>query len=78
MSDKLEQARNEYLDKVKKIALLDAGVEYEDVDKYVKYVNVDDEGLIKREADAIVADIKQQNTTQYGDPGQNTVWRPFI
>lgn len=75
-NDKLEQARNEYLDKLKKVALLDAGVSFSDVDIYVKYLKADDEAEIEQEAAEIVADIKQQNTVTdvYHD---ETAWKPF-
>lgn len=79
MSDKLEQLQQEYADKLKRLKLLDAGVDHSDVDVYVKYLKSDDEQELEEEAQAIVADIKQQNTAQdsFGDPSQGTTWKIF-
>lgn len=82
MDDKtkeLEQVKADYLTKVKQVALIEAGIDFNDVDVYIKYINADDEKEIERQASEIVADIKQHNTAQdgYGDLGDNTVWRPF-
>ena len=76
MSDKLEQAKTEYIDKLKRVKLLEAGVDYSDVDVYVKYLQAEDEEEIEEEAQAIVADIKQHSTVQdtYID---ERVWRLF-
>ena len=77
MSDKLEQARAEYIDKLRKLKLLEAGVDYGDVDVYVKYLQADNADELEQEAAAIVADIKQQSTVQdaYID---ERIWKPFI
>jgi len=76
MSEKLEQSKSEYIDKLKRLKLLEAGIEYSEVDTYVKYLKSDNAEEIEEEAQAIVADIKQQNTTTdvYHD---KTVWKPF-
>jgi len=76
LNDKLEQTKSEYLDKLKRVKLLEAGVDYSDVETYTKYLQSDDEEGIEQEAQAIVADIKQQSTVQdnYID---ERVWRVF-
>lgn len=76
MSEKLEQAKTEYLDKLKRVKLLEAGVDYSDVDVYVKYLQADNVDELEQEAAAIVADIKQQSTVQdtYID---ERIWKPF-
>lgn len=76
MSEKLEQAKNEYLTKLKKVKLLEAGVDYNDLDIYAKYINADSKEEIEKEAQAIVADIEQHHTATdvYID---NRVWKPF-
>jgi len=76
LSDKLEQARAEYIDKLRKLKLLEAGVDYGDVDVYVKYLQADNADELEQEAAAIVADIKQQSTVQdaYID---ERIWKPF-
>ena len=76
MDDKLTKAQEEYIDKLNRLKLLEAGLEYVDVDTDVKCLKSDNEEEIEEEAQAIVADIKQQNTTTdvYHD---KTVWKPF-
>ena len=77
MSEKLEQAKADYLTKLKKVKLAEAGIDYNDLDVYVKYINAEDEKEIEKEAQAIVADVKQQNKN-FGDVYQDDkVWRPF-
>lgn len=77
MSEKLEQAKADYLTKLKKVKLAEAGIDYNDLDVYVKYINADSEEEIEKEAQAIVADVKQQNKN-FGDVRQDDkVWRPF-
>lgn len=76
MSEKLEQARTEYLEKLRKVKLIEAGVDYSDVDIYTKYISADKPADIEKEAREIVADIKQQNTA--ADVYQDTrKWNPF-
>lgn len=79
MDDKtkeLEQAKSDYLTKLKKVKLLEAGIDYNDVDVYIKYINAEDEKEIERQAAEIVADIKQHNTATdvYID---DRAWKPF-
>lgn len=59
----LEKARQDYLTKLKKLALLDAGVSYNDVDLYVKYVNIDDEKEIENSAIEVANDINRKSET---------------
>lgn len=77
MGNKLEQAKADYLTKLKKVKLAEAGIDdYNDLDVYVKYINADSEEEIEKEAQAIVADIKQQITATdvHHDP---RLWNPF-
>lgn len=77
MSNKLDQAKSDYIEKLKKVKLAEAGIDYNDLDVYVKYINAEDEKEIVKEAQAIVADVKQQNKN-FGDVYQDDkVWRPF-
>ena len=74
--DELEQAKSEYTDKLKRVKLLEAGVDYTDVNVFVKYLKSDDPEEIEEEAQAIVADIEQHNTAT--DVNHNkTTWKPF-
>jgi len=78
MDDKtkeLEQAKADYLDKQKRLALLDVGIDYNDVSIYVKYINATSNAEIKQQAAEIAADIDQHNTADaYID---NRTWKPF-
>lgn len=77
MGNKLEQAKADYLTKLKKVKLAEAGIDYNDLNVYVKYINAEDEKEIEKEAQAIVADLKQHNKN-IGDVRQDDkVWRPF-
>lgn len=76
MSEKLEQAKTEYLNKLRKVALAEAGVDISDVETYSKYISADKPAEIEAEAQAIVLDIKQQNTS--ADVRHDTrKWNPF-
>lgn len=78
MDDKtkeLEQAKEEYIDKQRRLALLDAGIDYNDVGTYIKYIKATSNDDIKKEAEEIVADI---NGHVYVDAYQDSrVWNPF-
>ena len=77
MGNKLEQAKADYLTKLKKVKLAEAGISHNDLNVYVKYINADSAEEIEKEAQAIVADVKQQNKN-FGDVYQDDkVWRPF-
>lgn len=77
MSGKLEQARTEYLEKLRKVKLIEAGVDYSDVGIYTKYISADKPEEIEKEARAIVADIKQKNTAAPDAHHDKRVWNPF-
>lgn len=79
MDDKakeLKQAKADYLTKLKKVKLAEAGIDYNELDVYVKYINADDEKEIEQQAAEIVADIEQHHTATdvYID---DRVWKPF-
>lgn len=74
-TSKLEQAKADYIDKKKRLALLDVGIDYNDVSTYVKYIDATSNAEIKRQAAEIAADIDQHNTADaYID---NRTWKPF-
>ena len=72
----LEQARADYLDKLRKVKLAEAGVDISDVETYSKYISADKPAEIEAEAQAIVADIKQRNTMA-DVRHDNRKWNPF-
>lgn len=59
MSEELERIKSDYTTKLKKLKLLEAGVDYTDLDVYVKYISADNEEEIEKQAQELVADIKQ-------------------
>lgn len=81
MSEKLEQAKSEYIEKLKRVKLIEAGVGIDDVDRYIKYIDSTDAETIEQEAQAIVSDINQQDG--FGDvynqllEESKNVWKPF-
>lgn len=76
MSGKLEQAKANYIEKLKRVKLIEAGIDYNDVSTYVKYINAVNSDEIDREVAEIVADINQQ--TQFSDGYQAPrSWNPF-
>lgn len=77
MNKKLEQARENYLEKLKKVKLVEAGIEYSDADIYAKYVTADKPEEIEKEANEIVADVKKQNTAVTDTHHDKRVWNPF-
>lgn len=79
MDDKakeLEQIKADYIDKQRRLALLDAGIDYNDVSTYVKYIKATSNAEIKQQAAEIAADINQQS--QLADVYiDKHVWKPF-
>ena len=61
----MDDLQQTYLDKYKKLALLDAGIDYTDIPAYKKYLTGDDEQQIKRQAEELAADISAHNTAQF-------------
>ena len=59
--DDLQQA---YVSKLKKLALLDAGIDYSDLSTYEKYLTSNDEQEIKQQAEELAADISAHNTAR--------------
>lgn len=76
MSEKLEQAKIEYLEKLKQVKLIEAGIGLADLGVYTKYISASDEAEIERQAAQLVTDVKQHNS--FGDVYRDDkVWRPF-
>lgn len=74
--NEIETVRDEYLSKLKKVTLVEAGVSINDVDIYLKYIDGEDAEGIKKQAQQVASDINQQDS--YADPQQDPrVWRPF-
>lgn len=77
MSETLLKLQEEYTDKVKRLKLLDAGIDHGDIDIYVKYLKSDAEEDLTHEVELLVADVRQQNTSQFADASNSGVWSPF-
>ena len=73
MSEELERLKNDYTTKLKKLKLLEAGIDITGVDKYVKYINASDEKEIEKQVQELIADIKQHNTAK----DNKKTWKPF-
>lgn len=71
----LEQAKTEYIAKMKKVALIEAGFSIEEASDYIKFIKADDEEEIERQAMDLIADVKQHITTS-AKPNNGT-WKPF-
>ena len=78
MDDKLkelEQVKSEYIAKMKKVALIEAGFSVDEASDYIKFIKADDEEEIERQALDLIADVKQHVTTS--KKPNNNVWKPF-
>ena len=77
MDDKLkelEQAKAEYIEKMKKVALIEAGFSVDEAGDYIKFIKADEVDEIERQALELVEDVKQSVTS---NKPQNNVWKPF-
>lgn len=78
MEDKLtelEQVKSEYIEKMKKVALIEAGFSINEAGDYIKFIKADDEDEIERQALELVEDVKRHMTTS-AKPNNGT-WKPF-
>lgn len=74
-TSKLEQVKAEYVEKMKKVALIEAGFSVDEASDYIKFIKADDEEEIERQALDLIADVKQHVTTSRKP--SNNVWKPF-
>lgn len=72
-SEELERLKNDYTTKLKKLKLLEAGIDITAADKYVKYIKASDVKEIEKQVQELIADIKQHNTAK----DNKKTWRPF-
>lgn len=77
IKEKLEAAKAEYIEKLKRLALLEQGVDYSDVDNYTKYITAEDEEEIETEAEALADDLKAQNTARTDVYHDRRSFNPF-
>lgn len=76
MSEQLNELKSEYTDKLRRLKLLEAGVDYGEIDTYIKYLSANKSSEIEKQAAELVADIKQQGS--FGDVYiDERTWRPF-
>lgn len=76
MSEKLDVIKSEYISKLRKLSLLDAGMNYNDIETYEHYLKSDEPEELEQEAQAIVSDVNQEDN--FGDPSENrTTWKIF-
>lgn len=72
-NEELERVKGDYLAKLKKLKLLEAGIDITAADKYVKYIKASDEKEIEKQVQELIADIAQHNTAKL----DKNVWKPF-
>lgn len=70
----LERAKAEYIEKIKKVALIEAGFSIDEAGAYIKFIKADEVDEIERQALDLIADVKQSVTS---NKPQNSVWKPF-
>lgn len=75
MSEELERLKSDYTTKLKKLKLLEAGIDITDVNTYIKYISADNEDEIEKQAQELVTDIRQHHFTATAK--DKNVWRPF-
>ncbi|GIN58092.1 hypothetical protein J8TS2_24110 [Lederbergia ruris] len=77
MSEQLTGLKSEYTDKLRRLKLLEAGVDYGEIDTYIKYLSADKSDEIEKQAAELVADIEQKSN--FGDAycDDKKVWNPF-
>lgn len=76
MSDKLNElykVKSDYLTKLKKVKLIEAGVDITAADTYIKYISAEKPEEIEKQVQELIADIKQHNTAK----DNKKIWRPF-
>lgn len=73
MSEELARIKSDYLTKLKKLKLLEAGVDITGVDTYVKYISAEKPEEIEKQVQELIADIAQHNTAKL----DKNVWKPF-
>lgn len=61
----MDDLQQTYISQYKKLALLDAGIDYTDIDAYEKYLTSNDEQEIKQQAEELAADISAHNTAPF-------------
>jgi len=61
----MDDLQQTYISQYKKLALLDAGIDYTDIDAYEKYLTGDDEHEIKQQAEELAQDISAHNTARF-------------
>lgn len=77
----LEKVKSEYLTKLKKVKLVEAGTGIDEADNYIKYINGNNVEEIEQEAQTIVGDLNKKDGfgdvyNQRLEQSKNT-WRPF-
>lgn len=75
MANELQQLKDVYMEKLKRLALIESGADYGEVDNYIKYLTADTPELIAAQADELLHDVKQVDN--YADPSQSKTFKPF-
>lgn len=72
-SEELARIKSDYLTKLKKLKLLEAGVDITGVDKYIKYISAEKPEEIEKQVAELITDIERHNTAKL----DKKTWNPF-
>lgn len=71
--------KKQYFDNLRKIKLIDAGMTYDQAERYVKYIDGATEKEIEAQAIELAADVLTKKERTYADPSgkRKGIWNPF-
>lgn len=75
MNEKLEQTKNEYLTKLKKVELVKAGIDIDIVDDYLMFIDAESKEKIKEQAEIVAGDALGEPVSI--EKGDKKVWTLF-
>lgn len=75
MNEKLEQTKNEYLTKLKKVELVKAGIDIDIVDDYLMFIDAENKEKIKEQAEIVAGDALGEPVSI--EKGDKKVWTLF-
>jgi len=75
----LPDYKKQYFDNYKKIKLHEAGVPFDQLEKYAKYIDAEDEKEIQAQAEELAADVLTKQESPFADPGtkRKSIWNPW-
>lgn len=77
----MKQNKDEYISKMKQLALANAGIDIDEVERYEKYITSEDADDITTEAEDIAKDLQASKHKTYVDAhidkGTSEAWKVF-